>query len=111
MIMLLTTYIKDMENTEKLFPRKMLVWDHPSEPPKETIVLWENPFGKPDFKYVAVSPTDIDEFEDGEEYEIEFFTHAKEIDNNKSEGQKLLDEARELINKANELIKKHAETI
>ncbi len=88
---------------EKTFPRKMLVWDHPSELPKETIVLWKNPFGKPDFKYVVVSPTDIDEFLEDREYDVEFFMHAKEIDDSASKKQELLDKANELIQKAEEL--------
>ncbi len=87
---------------EKTFPRKMLVWDY-SELPRETIVLWENPFGKPEYKYVCVRPGFINAFENNEEYEVEIFHHAKEIDDTYTKKQELLDKANELIQKAEEL--------
>ena len=61
------------------FPRKMLVWDDNPDCAIKCIVLWENTFGNPINKYVAVHNRYENDFEKGKIYPTRGWQHAKEI--------------------------------
>jgi hypothetical protein len=97
---------------EKTFPRKMYVSDNDPEcgGKRERIVLWENPFGNPRFKFHAVEFGMENDFAIGKDYGINLWKFAKDIEVENPQKQELLNKADELIQKANEL-KQQAEKL
>jgi hypothetical protein len=87
---------------EKTFPRKMLVWNGNENNAFETYVFIELS-NKADFRYIGVSQFDIEEYEQGENYNIQFWNHAKELPEVNTKKQELLNKADELRNKLNEI--------
>ena len=97
---------------EKTFPRKMYVSDYDPEcaEKKERILLWENPFGNPKYKFTTVTGGMEDDFAAGKGYVTNLYRYAKEIEPENTQKQELLNKADELIQKANEL-KQQAEKL
>jgi hypothetical protein len=64
---------------EKTFPRKMLVWDYNEGDAVERMVLWINPFGNCIRPIICVDPYLEINFNEGSEYSITLWKHAKEL--------------------------------
>jgi len=91
---------------EKTFPRKMLVWDDEESTAIELIVLWENKFGKPAYRFLAISE---ERFNSQYEYIPGLWKHAKDlpeakkmtVEEMKAELEKSLGCEIEVVNKIN----------